>query len=87
MMVMNLALPLERVEGFRPALCWGKAYSLAWALSPIRHSRIFGLLGGARGPFLAAVVMMMWVMLAVGRWPLVAWCFCRHESYIIVGIV
>ncbi len=27
MMVMNLALPLERFEGFRPAHCRGKAYT------------------------------------------------------------
>jgi hypothetical protein len=47
-------------------------------LSPInqtRHSRIFGLLGGAREPFLAATAMVMWVLLAVDCWPLVAWCF------------
>ncbi len=31
--------------------------------------------------------MVMWVLLAVGHWPLVAWCFCWHKSYIIVGIV
>ncbi len=63
---------------------------LLGASSPIdqtRHSRIFGLLGGARGPFLAAAAMVMWVLLAIACWPLVAWCFCWHESYIIVGIV
>jgi hypothetical protein len=27
MMVMNLALPSERFEGFRPAHCQGKAYT------------------------------------------------------------
>jgi hypothetical protein len=31
--------------------------------------------------------MVMWVLLAVGHWPLAAWCFGWHESYIIVGIV
>jgi hypothetical protein len=39
------------------------------------------------GPFLAAAAMVMWVLLAVGRWQLAAWCFCWQESYIIVGIV
>jgi hypothetical protein len=29
MMVMNLSLPSEHFEGFRPAHCWGKAYLLA----------------------------------------------------------
>ncbi len=62
------------------------------ALSPIdqtRRSRIFGLLGGARGPFLATAAMVMWVLLAVGRspLPLVARYFRWNESYIIVGIV
>ncbi len=28
MMVMNLALPSERCEGFRPAHCKGKAYTV-----------------------------------------------------------
>jgi hypothetical protein len=63
---------------------------LLGASSPIdqmRRSGIFGLLGGARGPFLAAAAMVMWVLLAVGRWPLVTWRFCWHKSYIIVGIV
>jgi hypothetical protein len=31
-------------------------------------SGIFGLLDGARGPFLAVAAMVMWVLLAVGRW-------------------
>jgi hypothetical protein len=35
----------------------------------------FGLLSGARGPFLAAAAMVMWVLPAVGHWLLVAWCF------------
>ncbi len=90
MMVMNLASPLEHFEGFRPAHCWGKHICLLGASSPIdqtRRSRIFCLLGGARGAFLVAAAMVMWVLLAVGRWPLVAWCFCWHKSYIIVGIV
>jgi hypothetical protein len=67
-----------------------KHICLLGASSPIdqmRRSGIFGLLGGARWPFLAAAAMVMWVLLAVGRWPLVAWCFRWHESYIIVGIV
>jgi hypothetical protein len=51
------------------------------------RSGIFGLLGGARGPFMVAAAMVMWVLLAIGRWPLVTRCFCWHESYIIVGIV
>jgi hypothetical protein len=34
MMVMNLALPLERFEGFRPAHCQRKAYLLAWGINP-----------------------------------------------------
>ncbi len=70
MMVMNLALPSEHFEGFRPAHCRVKAYLLGGALSPInqtRRSRIFGLLSGARGPFLAVAAMVMWVLLAVGR--------------------
>jgi hypothetical protein len=68
-----------------------KHVRLLGAASPIdqtRHSGIFGLLGGAQGPFLAAAAMVMWVLLAVGCWPLVPGCFCWHESYIIVvGIV
>jgi hypothetical protein len=67
-----------------------KHICLLGASSPINQthrSGIFGLLGGARGPFLAAAAMVMWVLLAVGHWLLVAWCFCWHESYIIVGIV
>ncbi len=52
-----------------------KHIHLLGALSPIDQtcrSGIFGLLGlgGARGPFLAAAAMVMWVLLAVGRWPL-----------------
>ncbi len=49
-----------------------KHIRLLGALSPINQMRcsgIFGLLGGARGPFLAAAAMVMWVLLAVGRWP------------------
>jgi hypothetical protein len=53
----------------------------------MHRSRIFGLLGGTRGQFLAAAAMVMWVLLVVGRWPLVAQCFCWNESYKIVGIV
>jgi hypothetical protein len=90
MMVMNLASPLECFEGFRPARCQRKAYLLLGASSPInqaRHSEIFGLLGGARGQFLAAAAMVMWVLLAVGRWLMVTWCFRQNKSYIIVGIV
>jgi hypothetical protein len=67
-----------------------KHICLLGALSPInqmRRSGSFGLLGGAKGPFLAAAAMVMWELLAIGHWPLVAWCFCWHESYIIVGIV
>ncbi len=55
-----------------------KHISLLGASSPINQtcrSRIFGHLGGARWPFLVVVAIVMWVMLAVGRWPLVAWCF------------
>ncbi len=50
-----------------------KHICLLGASSPINQthrSRIFGLLGGAWGPFLAAAAMVMWVLLAVGRWPL-----------------
>jgi hypothetical protein len=67
-----------------------KHIRLLGASSPInqtRCSRIFGLLGGARGPFQVAAATVMWVLLAVGHWPLVSWCFCWHESYIIVEIV
>ncbi len=56
-------------------------------IDQMRRSRTFGLLGGARGPFLVAAAMVMWVLLAVGRWPLATRCFRWHESYIIVGIV
>ncbi len=89
-MVMNLASPSERFEGFRLAHCREKHIPLLGASSPIdqtRRSNIFDLLGGARGPFLAAEAMVMWVLLAVGCWPLVARCFRWHKSYIIVGIV
>jgi hypothetical protein len=34
MMVMNLALPLEHFEGFRPAHYRENAYSLAWGIVP-----------------------------------------------------
>ncbi len=34
MMVMNLALPSEHFEGFRPDHSWGKAYLLAWGIVP-----------------------------------------------------
>jgi hypothetical protein len=50
-----------------------KHICLLGASTPIdqmRHSRILGLSGGARGPFLAAAAMVMWVLLAVGHWPL-----------------
>jgi hypothetical protein len=60
-----------------------KHICLLGASSPINqmhHSEIFGLLAGARGPFLVAADMVMWVLLAVGCWLLVAWCFCWHES-------
>jgi hypothetical protein len=76
MMVMNLALLLRALDRL---ITWKKHIRLLGASSPInqtRRSRIFGLLGGARGPFLAAEAMVMWVLLAVGRWPLFAWCFC-----------
>jgi hypothetical protein len=33
-MVMNLALPSEHFEGFRPAHCLRKAYSLALGIVP-----------------------------------------------------
>ena len=47
-----------------------KHICLLGALSPIDQTRrggIFGLLGGARGPFLAAAAMVMWVLLVVGH--------------------
>ncbi len=47
-----------------------KHIRLLGASSPINQtcrSGIFGLLGGARGPFLAAAAVVMWVLLAVGR--------------------
>ncbi len=50
-----------------------KHIRLLGASSPINQthrSGIFGLSGGARGPFLAAAAMVMWVLLAVGRWSL-----------------
>ncbi len=53
----------------------------------MHRSEIFGLLGGAKGPFVVAAAMVMWVLLAVGHWPSVARCFCWNKSYIIVGIV
>jgi hypothetical protein len=34
MMVMNLALPSESFEGFRPAHCQRKACLLAWGIVP-----------------------------------------------------
>ncbi len=34
MMVMNLALPSDHFEGFRPAHCRRKAYLLAWGIVP-----------------------------------------------------
>ncbi len=67
-----------------------KHINLLGALSLIdqtHRSKIFGLLGGTRGPFLVAAAMVIWVLLAVGHWSLAAWCIYWHESYIIVGIV
>jgi hypothetical protein len=90
MMVMNLASPSERLSSLDRLMAGEKHICLLRALSPIDQtcrSGIFGLSGGARGPFLVMAAMVMWVLLAVGHWPLVAWCFCWHESYIIVGIV
>jgi hypothetical protein len=90
MMVMNLALPSERLRALDRLIAKKKHTCLLRASSPIdqtRRSGIFGLLGGARGSFLVAAAMVIWVLLAVGRWPLVAWCFCWHKSYIIVGMV
>ncbi len=90
MIVINLALPSEHLRALDPLIAKEKHIPLLGASSPInqmRRSGIFGLLGGARGPFLAASAMVMWVLLAVGRWPLVARCFCWDKSYLIVGIV
>jgi hypothetical protein len=78
MMVMNLVSPSEHLRALDRLIAGEKHIRLLGASSPIdqtRCSRIFGLLGGARGPFLAAAAMVMWVF------------FCWHESYIIVGIV
>jgi hypothetical protein len=47
-----------------------KHIRLLGASSPINQmhlSGIFGLSGGAWGPFLVAAAMVMWVLLAVGR--------------------
>ena len=52
-----------------------KHICLLGASSPIDQthcSGIFGLLGGARWPFLVAADMVMWVLLAVGCW-LLGW--------------
>ena len=56
-------MALDRLTAKKKHIC------LLGASSPIdqtHHSNIFGLLGGARGPFLAAAVMVMWTLLAVG---------------------
>jgi hypothetical protein len=90
MMVMNLTSPSECLRALGQRIAKEKHIRLLGALSPIDQtcrSGIFGLLGGPRGAFLAAAAMVKWVLLAIGRWLLVAWCFCWHGSYIIVGIV
>jgi hypothetical protein len=70
MMVMNLASPLERFEGFRPAHYQGKAYSLARGIVPHQsnYDRDFwpfrwclGAISGGGGHGDVGVV---------GRWPL-----------------
>ncbi len=52
------------MRAFDRLIAGKKHIRLLRALSPInqtRRSNIFGLLGGARGPFLAAAAMVMWV--------------------------
>jgi hypothetical protein len=94
MMVMNLALPSERFEGFRPAHYQEKAYLLAWGIVPHQSNASkqnfwsfrwrSGAISGSGGHGDVDTVGR-WP-LAVGRLPLVTWCFRWHESYIIVGI-
>ncbi len=58
-----------------PLIAEEKHNRLLGASSPINQthrSGIFDLLNGARGPFLATAAMVMWLLLAVGHWPLVA---------------
>jgi hypothetical protein len=62
MMVMNLASPSERLRALDRLIAGEKHIRLLGALSPInqmRRSGIFGLLDGARGPFLAVAAMAM----------------------------
>ena len=56
----------------------------SFPIDQTRRSEIFGLLGGARGPFLAAAAMVMWVLLAAGRWPL-HYCYEVPAGRIFVG--
>ncbi len=70
MMVINLALPWSVLRALDWLIAGEKHICLLGASSPIDQthcSGIFGLLGGARWPFLVAVAMVMWVLLAVGR--------------------
>jgi hypothetical protein len=61
----------------------------SYSINQMRRSGIFGLSGGARGPFLATAAMVMWVLLAVGRWPLAVGCSVLLLAQILhkVGIV
>jgi hypothetical protein len=56
---------LVRFKGHRPSHCHRKAYLLTWGSSPINlmcmHSKL-DLMCGGRGPFLAAVAMVVMVV-------------------------
>ncbi len=45
-----------------------------YPINQMHRSGIFGLSGGTRGPFLVAAAMVMWVLLAIGHWPLAVGC-------------
>ncbi len=79
-------LAIGAFEGHRPSHCKRKVYPLAQEIvsyqSDMSARGEWPLLCVARGPFLAAVTMVMEV---VGLWPLVAPCLCQDVPT--VGIV
>jgi hypothetical protein len=88
MMAMNLALPSERFNGFRPAHRQRKACLLDWGIVPHLSNAsqriFFCILCGAMGTFPAAAAMLMW---GCCRWPLVVGHLRRHKAHMQIGIV
>jgi hypothetical protein len=58
MMVMNLASPSERFEGFRPAHCRRKAYSLPQGIVPHQSNAPQAAATAAAVPFVFIVIVV-----------------------------